>query len=571
MRTSTTSKKSVTTSFNINTLECFGCEGHKDLKLWRRKGSAPGEEQQAEVFILADQSWPPVLPTNSGSRCLKIIRREHGSIFDLATEFLHLARGMEVGKGSMVLIGSISHMARAGTVGYVEDLLSAASQIKFSLGGNVQVALLLPLFLGGCNCPMTIRTVAEVAKWASVVFAKEGLFLTNSFNKALSEIIVSPRNDGQDNYMRQLRLPITSEWPATKATWNIDGESLVTKVKPTDAGTEAIIIMAMIDELKSGLDVDIDAIPSFDRVVKKDNSGSLKKKKYLVMGNGQATNMAEALARNGQTVATAVIPEWRVDSGNVGLLCERAEAAIDEFGPEVIILMGLEESFYMAQQETGHTLPARKANDGAFHVDGDLIVAGNKVQLRLLKLMNPIWDMTIGRKLIVINPMIRYVTASCCDDPNHIPNRLLPNYEAKIKSGLDGVKETTKVFLHSGGHNHCRVMDTSIDFTGLPKEAAWGNSPTIPKPAVFDRMVKGLAGVEVRIDPQRKRPVGVGGNLQTRGQEDEGWGGGGGKRGPCGLNRERERKGLRLGLCSEGRARPGWLEGRRPFGWTLWG
>jgi hypothetical protein len=60
---------------------------------------------------------------------------------------------------------------------------------------------------------------------------------------------------------------------------------------------------------------------------------------------------------------------------------------MDECEPKVVIFMGLEESFYI--------LPTRKANDAAFHVDRDLVAAGKKVELRLLKLMNPIWELTI--------------------------------------------------------------------------------------------------------------------------------------------------------------------------------
>jgi hypothetical protein len=175
VRTSIEANTSVTTSFNINTLECHACEGHEELKPWRKKGSGNGE-QHGEVFILADQSWPPVLPTKNAARCLKIIKREHGSIHELATEFLQLARGMD-------------------------------SQIKFALGGHVQVVPLPPLFLGGCKCPMTIRTVAEVARWASNTYGAEGLFLSNSFEKALEEIVVYPGNGGQEDYKRLVRLP----------------------------------------------------------------------------------------------------------------------------------------------------------------------------------------------------------------------------------------------------------------------------------------------------------------------------------------------------------------------------
>jgi hypothetical protein len=247
--------------------------------------------------------------------------------------------------------------------------------------------------------------------------------------------------------------------------------------------TLTTVVLTLIDEMRTGLGIDLDPSPSFEREIKL--NVAKKKSKYLVIGDGQACLLAEALVRSGQTAVTAYIPEWRVNSGNVGLLCEKAKIAIEESKPETVILIGLEESFFMAQQETGHTLPAWKANDGAFHVDGDLVVAGKEVQMKLLKLMAPIWEITTGRKLVVLSPMIRYIKASCCDDKDHIPNRNLPNFKSMIQSGLDRVKETAKVFLHSGGHHHVRVMDTAIDMAGMKEEEIWGESPTIPAKALF--------------------------------------------------------------------------------------
>jgi hypothetical protein len=180
-------------------------------------------------------------------------------------------------------------------------------------------------------------------------------------------------------------------------------------------------------------------------------------------------------------------------------------AAINEQSPTMLIFVGLEESFYMAQDETGHTLPARKAPDGHFHVDGELIVGGKEVQMKLFKLLDPIWDLDKDRKMVVISPMPRYITGSCCDDPQHIPNRSAQNYESVLQSGLEGVKNAMKAYLHSGSHQNCRVLDAARDMEGLANDAIWEADHKTPRPVIFDRMVKALEMVEVRIPENRKR------------------------------------------------------------------
>jgi hypothetical protein len=83
--------------------------------------------------------------------CLKVIRKEHGSLLELASELLAMTKGMAVGKQTVVLMHLLSHMARVGTEAYIEDLLLAASKIKAILGQHVNVISLPHMFAAGCK------------------------------------------------------------------------------------------------------------------------------------------------------------------------------------------------------------------------------------------------------------------------------------------------------------------------------------------------------------------------------------------------------------------------------------
>jgi hypothetical protein len=80
------------------------------------------KELSAEAFLLTDQAYPPAFPVSSNLNCLKVIRREDGTLMELTNELLALVRGKEIHKQSFVLMYSLSHMAKAGTEGYIEDL-----------------------------------------------------------------------------------------------------------------------------------------------------------------------------------------------------------------------------------------------------------------------------------------------------------------------------------------------------------------------------------------------------------------------------------------------------------------
>jgi hypothetical protein len=89
MKTVVGNKSIISTSFDPETLRCFGCLGHEDKKVWRSRG---GQSGQRVVILLTDQLYPPALAVNGPGQCCKIIRRENGSLHQLAAELMDLAR-----------------------------------------------------------------------------------------------------------------------------------------------------------------------------------------------------------------------------------------------------------------------------------------------------------------------------------------------------------------------------------------------------------------------------------------------------------------------------------------------
>jgi hypothetical protein len=65
------------------------------------------------VIFLVGQCYPLVLPAHGPASCVKIIRREYGSLNQLAAEPMDLVRGKHLEKESLVLVFSGSHLARA--------------------------------------------------------------------------------------------------------------------------------------------------------------------------------------------------------------------------------------------------------------------------------------------------------------------------------------------------------------------------------------------------------------------------------------------------------------------------
>jgi hypothetical protein len=68
------------------------------------------------VLVVSDQNFPACLPARSaGKECLRIIRCEDGSLQELTHALADSLGKVRLPKGSIVLLGSLSHLSNAGT------------------------------------------------------------------------------------------------------------------------------------------------------------------------------------------------------------------------------------------------------------------------------------------------------------------------------------------------------------------------------------------------------------------------------------------------------------------------
>jgi hypothetical protein len=228
---------------------------------------------------------------------------------------------------------------------------------------------------------------------------------------------------------------------------------------------------------------------------------------YLIIGRTKTSAMmADALVRKGKKCELVTYPEWRITQAFVTRMVTDLAAAMAARRPKAIIVAGLDESYYMAQYEEVHTSPARKDAVGHYHIDGDLIVAAKTAQLRMLNILAPVWEQTEGTKTVVVCPMVRYITEGCCDDGDHIPNRMDPGFNDQLKKELLEARNVLKDFFQKEGHNHCRVLDPAVDIAGKDALDVWDkDDPTHPKAVIYDSMAAALEKAEARIDVTKRQ------------------------------------------------------------------
>jgi hypothetical protein len=97
---------------------------------------------------------PAVLPSKK-EMCPIIIRIDGGLLQELGTTFLELLGRFAVPEGSVIVIGSITHLMEEGRVGYSKGLVTEYIRFSKAFNSTVHVVPFIPPPLCGTNDPRT--------------------------------------------------------------------------------------------------------------------------------------------------------------------------------------------------------------------------------------------------------------------------------------------------------------------------------------------------------------------------------------------------------------------------------
>jgi hypothetical protein len=152
------------TSFTREDWVCTSCDkGHALLPLRYEKDLWEGGRK---LIFLTDQNMPAVLPSKK-EMCPIIIRIDGGLLRELGTTFLELLGryAVPVPEGSVIVIGSITHLMEEGRVGYSKGLVTEYIRFSKAFNSMVHVVPFIPPPLCGTNDQELMRGMLDMARW----------------------------------------------------------------------------------------------------------------------------------------------------------------------------------------------------------------------------------------------------------------------------------------------------------------------------------------------------------------------------------------------------------------------
>jgi hypothetical protein len=285
------SKRVVSSSFDYE-WKCLGCGQHGVSEAFKIRSIA-NSSCSKQAVILADQSFPAVLPAMGEKLCLKIVLVENAAISELVDEFLRLLGNRRVPKGSVILLFSASHLADVGVSAYAEQLVEASEWLREKLGRETLVAPLPPVLLGGCTDPSLVRSLFKLFTLSDSYYRGMEGYLEESTISALAAIKYLGTESKANWEERRIILPCRDKGKQAWSSGGKDSRAMPCSIRPLTVSMEIRVIGNIIKEIRSKLALDLDPTPRHERTVGA-QSRPKKKTQYVVVGSSNARRTSKA-------------------------------------------------------------------------------------------------------------------------------------------------------------------------------------------------------------------------------------------------------------------------------------
>ena len=131
--------------------------------------------------------------------CIAVLRVEDRKLSDLDTLFRdvfrsHVGPAGRLPQGSVVMVGSVTHLSLSGLSCYTEELVRTIRSISVIAGSGTTVIPVNPILLGGITCQMLVHQLLSLDSWILSSQLSPNLSLPSTRNMVWEKI----RDDNKD-------------------------------------------------------------------------------------------------------------------------------------------------------------------------------------------------------------------------------------------------------------------------------------------------------------------------------------------------------------------------------------
>ena len=491
-------------SFEPDSWKCRCCvDQHKILDRLRDQQSRAATRR---VFFLGDQACPPALPGLDSNGCIPVLRQEDASIKDLIQLFIHTVRGFRLQPGSIVVVCSATQMAAAGFTHYLDQLAQARESLNNFTRGEVELVPGPPFLYEGTTSRQLLRTIAELTGWL-----KDNAGPVSTLASTLQESIrllktctVGPQTPLEPNVYT---VPsFTTSGPPEKLWCSGHNCILPTQVGELSQAMEQELVNKLVDELnyKTGMGqaaISINRRPEPTQATEGASGGNLSR--ILVIGASNAERLGVELESTGAKVVKIKTTNWLPTKDGVVDLVAHVRRAVELDNPDVVIFYMLDNIVYLARDPLGVTSQPKRGADGKYHVKGELVLAQKETQFNIYKAVKPVLAAAGQKPMVIVTPIPRYVSAPCCNEPDHVTNFQDHEFADSLRDKLEEIRTNWRSFLFADNIRRAGVINPTPLLDQSHPEGQW-EDPVHPTRPFFTKLADMVISSAERIIGKRR-------------------------------------------------------------------
>ena len=517
-----------------------------------RCGSCLGGEHAALVsatggpvaLVATDQSFPACLPVPpGGGECLRIIRVEDGSLREIT-----LALADSIGKhtlitGSVICIGSVSHLAQVGTAQYCTDWVRSRWWLRQRLGEGIVVVPLPPVPVAGLLGKSTVRALVETLHWFLSLDSTESVVMRGMHQSLLDSHLGCTAGTEWANVRLCIRLPVSLDSDGFNTVVSEGWGSLPEGIPPLSQAAEELLIGPLLRNLNDTFGLGLSTDPCWDRdsaTFKSIIDSRSEELNVLVVGGSHAARLATAFGAAGSPVERITAKGLRLSSDSVANILEKIGTIATK--PDIMVIQLLDNNSFYCLGEDGTLCLPSKLQDNRFHVVGELRVANKDQTKALLKLATPILRALPGVKKIVVGCIPRYTAQRCCADTAHLTGSD-PQCHAKVMADITAMRRTMRSYCFLEKIEDVQIIDAAtICDTAAPDAYV---DPVHLSPEKYGKLASHILRLAVTGEGAEQASAGAAPATKRPRHESGGGGRGGGRGGVWGPRGSRNWAGRR--------------------------
>jgi hypothetical protein len=417
--------------------------------------------------------------------CIRVVCVEDGTLGELLEVFLEVTLGFAIPSGSVVVIGSLSHLAWAGAAAYAEALVEAMSRVRSTFSRSVEAVHGFPILQTGIADRAVIRALIDVELWIDTMNIPKGRDISLTRKKAYSFWFSNtvpiacenleagppmapasasgsgtPMAPGTDPLVYMLPVNLTTR---DKSACRSPGfNNVPVSILPLEPVKEADLLLQLVKELNENFFLELsDDIEVSDKTWLDVEADCDVTKKFILVGNSHVSRLALALEDAGHEVSTISLSGGTLTEDSVENAKYQLEDMIRDADPATIVVYFIFDNNVYQAKGPDDTISTPQKIRGKHHVIGELCVVNREDFKQIFNMSVPLLRAGGDNNKVVLSPLMRYAQAPCCADDGHCTNFGDKAYREMLGEALAHLDSWIKDFTFSKRIRNFKVISAT--------------------------------------------------------------------------------------------------------------